>query len=481
MPQEYRQILKYVDQPGYTADLDCYLRYGGYEVLKQALALQPNTLPSGQTLSGPEQLRQEVMVSGLRGRGGAGFSCGLKWSFVDRKSGKPIYLICNADESEPGTFKDKQIIHKDPHQMLEGMIIASYANDVHLAYIYIRGEFAEGARMLNRVLKEARAKNFLGRNVLGSGYDLEIHVHRGAGAYICGEETGLIESLEGKRAYPRIKPPYFPAVLGLYLCPTIVNNVETLCAVKHIVALGGTQYAKLGTPNNTGTRIVSLSGHVRKPGYYEVEVGKVTIGELINDPAFGGGLHEGRKLKAVIPGGSSAKVFAAGEKFKLRRRSPDGKEREQEVDMLDLPYDFDSLIAAGSMSGSGAIIVLDDSADIVAALANIAEFYAHESCGQCTPCREGSLWMAKALDRLTHGEGRKSDADYLVRIADNIPGGRTICAFGEACAWPVQSFVGKFKEEFVARGAADDERRAGQGAGPTAEMKLAAQQFSLWG
>jgi NADH-quinone oxidoreductase subunit F len=481
MPQEYRQILRYVDQPGYAPDLDCYLRYGGYEVLKQALALEPKTLPSGQTLSGPEQLRQEVMVSGLRGRGGAGFSCGLKWSFVDRKSGKPIYLICNADESEPGTFKDKQIIHKDPHQMLEGMIIASYANDVHLAYIYIRGEFAEGARMLNRVLKEARAKNFLGRNVLGSGYDLEIHVHRGAGAYICGEETGLIESLEGKRAYPRIKPPYFPAVLGLYLCPTIVNNVETLCAVKHIVALGGTQYAKLGTPNNTGTRIVSLSGHVRKPGYYEVEVGKVTIGELINDPAFGGGLHEGRKLKAVIPGGSSAKVFAAGEKFKLRRRSPDGKEREQEVDMLDLPYDFDSLIAAGSMSGSGAIIVLDDSADIVAALANIAEFYAHESCGQCTPCREGSLWMAKALDRLTHGEGRKSDADYLVRIADNIPGGRTICAFGEACAWPVQSFVGKFKEEFVARGAADDERRAGQGAGPTAEMKLAAQQFSLWG
>jgi len=474
MPQEFRQILRYVDQPGYTAGLDCYLRYGGYEILKKALGLQPKTLPNGQTLSGPEQLRQEVMASGLRGRGGAGFSCGLKWSFVDRKSGKPIYLICNADESEPGTFKDKQIIHKDPHQMIEGMIIASYANDVHLAYIYIRGEFGEGARILNRALKEARAKNFLGRNILGSGYDLEIHVHRGAGAYICGEETGLIESLEGKRAYPRIKPPYFPAVLGLYLCPTIVNNVETLCAVKHIVALGGAQYAKLGTPNNTGTRIVSISGHVRKPGYYEVEVGKVTIGELINDPAFGGGLREGRKLKAVIPGGSSAKVFKAGERFKLRRRSLDGKDTEQEVDMLDLPYDFDSLIAAGSMSGSGAIIVLDDSADIVAALANLAEFYAHESCGQCTPCREGSLWMAKALHRLTHGEGRKGDADHLVRIADNIPGGRTICAFGEACSWPVQSFVGKFKEEFIARGAADEDRRSGQGAGPTGEMKLAA-------
>ena len=474
MPQEYRQILKYVDQPGYTPDLDCYLRSGGYEALRKALSLQPKTLPNGQTLGGPEQLRQEVMASGLRGRGGAGFSCGLKWSFVDRKSGKPIYLICNADESEPGTFKDKQIIYKDPHQMIEGMIIACYANDVHLAYIYIRGEFAEGARILNRALKEARAKNFLGGNILGSGYDLEIHVHRGAGAYICGEETGLIESLEGKRAYPRIKPPYFPAVLGLYLCPTIVNNVETLCAVRHIVAMGGAHYAKLGTPNNTGTRIVSISGHVRKPGYYEIEVGKATIGELINDPAFGGGLREGRKLKAVIPGGSSSKVLKAGEKYKLRRRSLDGKETEQEFDMLDLPYDFDSLIGAGSMSGSGAIIVLDDSADIVAALANISEFYAHESCGQCTPCREGSLWMAKALHRLTHGQGRKGDADYLARIADNIPGGRTVCAFGEACSWPVQSFVGKFKEEFAARGAADEERRSRQGAGPGTDVKIAA-------
>ncbi len=460
MPQEFRQILKYADQPGYRLDLDCYVRHGGYEALKKALNLPPRTLSDGRSVSGPEQIREEVRISGLRGRGGAGFSCGLKWSFVDRKSGKPIYLICNADESEPGTFKDKQIIYKDPHQMLEGMIIACYANDVHLAYIYIRGEFVEGAKILNRALKEARAKNFLGKNILGSGYDLDIWVHRGAGAYICGEETGLIESLEGKRAYPRIKPPYFPAVLGLYLCPTIVNNVETLCAVKHIVALGGAEYAKLGTSNNTGTRIVSISGHVKRPGYYEVEVGKATIGELINDPAFGGGLRDGRKLKAVIPGGSSAKVFKAGERFKLRRRGPDGKEAEQEVDMLDLPYDFDSLIAAGSMSGSGAIIVLDDSTDIVEALSNIAEFYAHESCGQCTPCREGSLWMAKALHRLAHGEGRNQDADYLVKIADNIPGGRTICAFGEACAWPVQSFVGKFKDEFVARGAADEERKA---------------------
>ena len=469
MPQEYRLILKHADEPGYTPDLECYVRHGGYEALKKALSIAPRTLPDGRVVGAPEQIRDDVKLSGLRGRGGAGFSCGLKWSFVDRKSGKPIYLICNADESEPGTFKDKQILYKDPHQMLEGMIIACYANDVHLAYIYIRGEFIEGAKILNRALKEARGKNFLGKNILGSGYDLEIHVHRGAGAYICGEETGLIESLEGKRAYPRIKPPYFPAVLGLYMCPTIVNNVETLCAVKHIVAMGGAQFAKLGTPNNTGTRIVSISGHVKRPGYYEVEIGKVTIGQLVNDPVFGGGLREGRKLKAIIPGGSSAKVFKAGERFKLKRKGPDGKEAEQELDMLDLPYDFDSLIAAGSMSGSGAIIVMDDSTDIVAALANISEFYAHESCGQCTPCREGSLWMSKALHRLTHGQGRASDAEYLVKIADNIPGGRTICAFGEACSWPVQSFIAKFKDEFVARGAADEARRAAKVERPIAQ------------
>ena len=468
-------ILKYAGQPGYTPDLQCYLRHGGYETLKKALGLPPKTLPDGRVVSGAERIRDEVMLSGLRGRGGAGFSCGLKWSFVDRKSGKPIYLICNADESEPGTFKDKQILYKDPHQMLEGMIIACYANEAHLAYIYIRGEFVEGARIVNRALQEARAQGFLGKNILGRGYDIEIYVHRGAGAYICGEETGLIESLEGRRAYPRIKPPYFPAVLGLYLCPTIVNNVETLCAVKHVVALGGAAYAKLGAPNNTGTRIVSISGQVRKPGCYEVEVGQVTLGELIHDAELGGGLREGRRLQAVIPGGSSAKVFKAGEKFKLKRKGPEGMDVEREVDMLDLPYDFDSLIAAGSMSGSGAIIVLDDSADIVAALANIAEFYAHESCGQCTPCREGSLWMAEALHRLTHGQGRKMDADYLIRIADNIPGGRTICAFGEACSWPVQSFVGKFKDAFAARGAADEQRKEGAKAtAPEPAMEVAA-------
>jgi NADH-quinone oxidoreductase subunit F len=471
MPQEYRLILKNIDQPGYTPDMDCYLRHGGYEVLKMALALPPKDLPDGKKISPKEQIRNEVKASGLRGRGGAGFSCGLKWSFVDRKSGKPIYLICNADESEPGTFKDRQIIHKDPHQLLEGMIISCFANDVRLAYIYIRGEMADGARLLNRALTEARARNFLGKNILGSGYDLEIHVHRGAGAYICGEETGLIESLEGKRAYPRIKPPYFPAVLGLYMCPTIVNNVETLATVKHILQMGGSEYAKLGAPNNTGTRIVSVSGHVKKPGYYEVEVGKATLGELIFHENFGGGLRDGRKLKAVIPGGSSAKVFKAGEKFKMKRKGQDGQMTTVDVDMLDLPYDFDSLQLAGSMSGSGAIIVMDDTTDIVSALANIADFYAHESCGQCTPCREGSLWLAKALRRMGGGHGRKQDADYLLNIAQNIQG-RTICAFGEACAWPVLSFVNKFRDEFEARGAADEARNAA--AGPSPQLKIAA-------
>jgi NADH-quinone oxidoreductase subunit F len=462
MPAEFRLILKHLDQPGYTPDIECYLKHGGYEMLKKALAIPPKDLADGKKQSGPEQIREDVKLSGLRGRGGAGFSCGLKWSFVDRRSSKPIYLICNADESEPGTFKDRQIIHKDPHQLIEGMAISCFANDVKLAYIYIRGEMPEGARILNQAIAEAKAKGFLGKNICGSGYELEIHVHRGAGAYICGEETGLIESLEGKRPYPRIKPPYFPAVLGLYMCPTIVNNVETLCHVKHIVAMGSAEYAKLGTPNNTGTRIVSLSGQVKRPGYYEIEVGKATLGELINDPAFGGGLRDGRQLKAIIPGGSSSKVLKAGEKFKLKRKV-DGKDVEQEVGVLDLPYDFDSLAQAGTMSGSSAIIVIDDSTDIVEALANLSEFYAHESCGQCTPCREGSLWMSKTLHRLTHGEGRAGDADYLVKIADNIPGGRTICAFGEACSWPVQSFVAKFKDDFVAKGKADEDKRAKEG------------------
>src|ERR1700761_2520114 len=320
---ERRLIFKNIDREGYTIDIDCYLKNDGYKDLKKAL-----------TMKGPD-IVTEVKTSGLRGRGGAGFSCGMKWSFIDpTKNTKPVYLICNADESEPGTFKDKQIIYKDPHQLIEGMTIACYANNVHLAYIYIRGEFTLGAKILEKAIAEAKEKNFLGKNICGTGYDLEVYIHRGAGAYICGEETGLIESLEGKRAYPRIKPPYFPAVLGLYMSPTIVNNVETLCNIKHIIAMGGAEYARLGRPNNTGTRVLCVSGDVQRPGYFEVEVGAVTMGQLIYEMA--GGLRPGRKLKAVIPGGSSAKVLRADERYKIKTKQPDGSTVEEEIGINDI-------------------------------------------------------------------------------------------------------------------------------------------------
>jgi NADH-quinone oxidoreductase subunit F len=434
-PREKRIIFKNIDRPGWTNDIGCYLHDGGYEELKKAFTMKP------------EQIVNEVKVSGLRGRGGAGFPCGVKWGFIRPGGTKPVYLICNADESEPGTFKDRYIIHQDPHQLLEGMIISCYAVNARLAYIYIRGEFPEGAKILERALAEAKAHGFLGRNILGSGFDLEIYVFRGAGAYICGEETGLIESMEGKRPYPRIKPPYFPAALGLYLCPTIVNNVETLCNVKHIVRIGGAEYAKMGKPNNTGTRLLCVSGDVQKPGYYEFEVGRITLGELINDIC--GGMKPGRTLKAVIPGGSSAKVMSAKDRYKIKTRQPDGTTIETEMGLEDIPIDFDTLAAAGSMAGSGGVIVMDDTRDMVWALNNINEFYAHESCGQCTPCREGSLWMKKMTERMLHGGGVEQDTDILKSVADNIAG-RTICAFGEACAWPTQSFVAKFRDEFVA-------------------------------
>jgi NADH-quinone oxidoreductase subunit F len=434
-PREKRIIFTHIDREGWTNDIDCYLRDGGYEDLKKAFGMKP------------EEIVNEVKTSGLRGRGGAGFGCGLKWSFIKPGGSKPVYLICNADESEPGTFKDRYIIYQDPHQLLEGMIISCFAVNARLAYIYIRGEFPEGAKILERAITEAKEKGFLGKNILGSGFDLEIYVHRGAGAYICGEETGLIESLEGKRPYPRIKPPYFPAVLGLYMCPTIVNNVETLCNVKHIVRIGGAEYAKMGKPNNTGTRLLCVSGDVQKPGYYEFEVGGVTMGELIHDIC--GGLKPGRTLKAVIPGGSSAKVLRAGERYKVKTKGADGAMVESEIGLEDIPMDFDTLAAVGSMAGSGGVIVMDDTRDMVWVLNNINEFYAHESCGQCTPCREGSLWMKKMTERMLHGGGLENDTNTLKTVADNIAG-RTICAFGEACAWPTQSFVAKFRDEFTA-------------------------------
>src|SRR5215510_14440049 len=302
-----KALTRYIDTPNLWK-LETYRSLGGYKTLEKVLREDQ-----------PDDIVTVVRDAGLRDRGGASFPTGVKWGFLP-KYNRPRYIVCNGDESEPGTFKDRLLIENDPHQVLEGLIISCYAVRASLAFIYLRGEFFLGAQRMQGAIDEAYAAGYLGNNILGSGMQLDVLLHRGAGAYICGEETGLIESLEGKRAYPRIKPPYFPAVLGLYMCPTIVNNVETLCAVKHIVAIGGTEFAKLGTPNNTGTRIVSVSGHVKRPGYYEVEVGKVTIGQLINDPEFGGGLRDGRKLKAVIPGGSSAKVFKAGEKFKIKRR-----------------------------------------------------------------------------------------------------------------------------------------------------------------
>ena len=429
-PREYRMIFRNVDREGWNPSLECYRREGGYETLRKALSMEPKAVT------------EEVKKSGLRGRGGAGFPTGLKWTFIPPNNTKPVYLICNADESEPGTFKDRYIIHQDPHQLIEGMIISCYAVGARLAYIYIREEFPEGARILEMALREARAANLLGTNILGSGFDLEIHVHRGAGAYICGEETGLIESLEGKRPYPRIKPPFFPAVLGLYMCPTIVNNVESLCHVKHIIERGGDEYAKLGTPRNNGTRILCVSGDVQRPGYFEVEVGKVTLGEVINDMC--GGLKPGRKLKAVIPGGSSAKVLRADEVFKIKKG-----DQTTEISLWDIPMDFDTMAACGSMAGSGGVIVIDDSRPVAWVLNNINTFYAHESCGQCTPCREGALWMRKITDRVVAGQAVPEDIDMLKTVADQIEG-KTICAFGEACSWPTQSFLLKFKDELVA-------------------------------
>ncbi len=428
---EYRLIFKNVDREGWNPSIECYLRDGGYEDLKKAFAMAP------------KEVTEEVKKSGLRGRGGAGFPTGMKWTFIPPNNTKPVYLICNGDESEPGTFKDRYILHQDPHQLVEGMVISAYAVGAKTAYIYIREEFPEAARIVECAIEEARAHNFLGKNVLGSGVDIEIFVHRGAGAYICGEETGLIESLEGKRPYPRIKPPYFPAVLGLYMCPTIVNNVESLCHVKHIIRMGGDEYSKLGVARNTGTRILCVSGDVKFPGYFEVEVGKVTMRELLYEMC--GGPKDGRSFKAVIPGGSSSKILKCDEVFKIK--NPDGT--TQDLDFWDIQMDFDTLAACGTMAGSGGVIVLDDSRKMSWVLNNLNAFYAHESCGQCTPCREGSTWMKKISDRLVEGTASPSDIETLESVAYQIDG-RTICAFGEASSWPVEAIVGKFRDELLA-------------------------------
>ncbi len=404
-PLEKRILLANMSKPGYTGSLTDYERTGGYRALQKALTMKPDDIVA------------EVKNSEIRGRGGAGFPCGMKWSFLTKGTGKPTYLVCNADESEPGTFKDRQLINYDPHQLIEGILISCYATGAKVAYIYIRGEMPQGAKILLNAIEEARAKGYVGKGI-------EIYVHRGAGAYICGEETGLIESLEGKRAYPRIKPP-FPAVVGLFGCPTVVNNVETLANVPHIINNGAAWYKAMGVPGSTGTRLVCVSGPVKRPGYYEFEMGKLTMRQLIFEVC--GGLKDGRTLKGVIPGGSSMPVLKA--------------------ENIDVPLDFESLRKAGTMAGSGGIIVLDDSVNIVGATLNVAQFYAHESCGQCTPCREGTLWMEKMLHRMHAGHGRPEDVDLLWDVADNIDG-KTICPLGEAAAWPVKAFVTKYRSEF---------------------------------
>jgi NADH-quinone oxidoreductase subunit F len=433
-PRERRIIFGNLSVPGYDGSLSSYRARGGYSALEKALKMPP------------ADIVQAVKVSNLRGRGGAGFPCGAKWSFIRRDDGKPHYLVVNGDESEPGTFKDRYVLHGDPHQLLEGIAISAYATNCNLCYIYIRCEFPHAARIVWKAIEDATTAGYLGKNILGSGFDCEVFVHQGAGAYICGEETSLLESLEGKRPYPRIKPPYFPAVLGLYMKPTIVNNVETICHVRHILDIGAEEYARMGTPGDGGTRTLCVSGDVMRPGFYELPAGAVTLGELLLDIC--GGFRPGRKLKAVIPGGSSAKVLRGDETFRMKIKGADGVVSEKEVGVMDLVMDASTLAAAGTMVGSGGVMVMDDSRDMVWALNNLNQFYAHESCGQCTPCREGSLWMSKITTRMLEGGAQASDPTTLRSVADNIAG-RTICAFGEACSWPTQSFLEKFPEEFA--------------------------------
>jgi NADH-quinone oxidoreductase subunit F len=392
-----------------------YLAAGGYEGLRKALAMPPDAVT------------KEVADSELRGRGGAGFPTGRKWGFVPKDHPGPRYLICNADESEPGTFKDREIMEFDPHMVIEGIAIASYAIRANTAYIYIRGEFVRWTKILEAALGEARAKGFVGKNILGSGFDLDVWVHRGAGAYICGEETALLESLEGKRGFPRLKPP-FPAVVGVFGMPTVVNNVETLACVPHIITRGAHWFASIGRPRNTGPKLFSVSGHVNKPGVYELPLG-VTFREIIFEHC--GGIRGGRKLKAFFPGGSSAPIMTAAE--------------------VDVQADFDACAQAGTMLGSGGVIVLDDTVDMVEVADNVARFYAHESCGQCTPCREGADWCVDILDRMLAGHARAADPETLLRICRFSSNGMTICPLGDAFALPISSIVNKFAGEFEKR------------------------------
>jgi NADH-quinone oxidoreductase subunit F len=392
--------------------LDVYRQTGGYRALEKALKEMT-----------PEQVIDEVKKSALRGRGGAGFSAGMKWSFVPRDLPKPKYVVVNADESEPGTFKDRPIMEKDPHAMIEGALIAAYAIGAHTAFVYIRGEYWYLKVRLEAAIAEARARGYVGRNILGAGFDCDIVVHPGAGAYICGEETALLESLEGKRGYPRIKPP-FPAVVGLYGCPTVINNVETLASVPPIILKGGDWFRQLGTEKSGGTRLFAVSGHVARPGVYERPLG-YPLKQLIQDC---GGVRNGKKLKAVIPGGTSAPILTA-----------------EEAETITL--DFEALAAVGSMLGSGGVIVMDEDTDIVQTTYRCIKFYAHESCGWCVPCREGTHWLVKIFQRLMRGGGTEKDIEMLVELSDNIFG-RSHCPLGDAAAWAVAPAVKKFRADF---------------------------------
>lgn len=404
---------------------DVYRREGGYRSVEKALKSMT-----------PDEVTEEVKKSGLRGRGGAGFPTGMKWSFLAKPEGVARYLVVNADESEPGTFKDRYLMEFIPHLLVEGIITSSYALGANTAYIYIRGEYAWIPEILEQAIAEARNNGWLGNNILGTGYNLEVYVQRGAGAYICGEETALIESLEGKRGNPRIKPP-FPAVKGLYDCPTVVNNVETICAVVPIINDGGDEYAKIGVGRSTGTKLMSACGNIRKPGVYEIDM-TISVEEFIFSDEYCGGIANGKRLKACIPGGSSVPILPAN----LLLKTAKGETRYMHYESLS-----DGGFATGSMMGSGGFIVLDEDQCIVKNTYTLARFYRHESCGQCSPCREGTGWMEKILWNIDNGKGKMSDIDLLFEIQSRIEG-NTICPLGDAAAWPVAAAIRHFRDEF---------------------------------
>jgi NADH-quinone oxidoreductase subunit F len=417
-------LLTYDHIPGINT-LEVYRQHNGYKSLEKAL----------KTMK-PDDVVEEVKKSGLRGRGGAGFPTGMKWSFLAKPEGVPRHLVCNADESEPGTFKDRYLMERIPHLVLEGMIVSSYALGASTSYIYVRGEYYYIIKILQNAIKEAYAAGLLGKNILGSGYDLDLYVQPGGGAYICGEETALLESLEGKRGNPRLKPP-FPAVAGLWGRPTVVNNVETIAAVVPIVNEGGAAYAKIGIGKSTGTKLISASGHINKPGVYEIELG-LPVEEFIYSDAYCGGIRNGKKLKAVVAGGSSVPILPT----ELILKTAKGEPRLMTYESLS-----DGGFATGTMLGSGGFIAMDEDTSIVKNLFTFARFYHHESCGQCSPCREGTGWMEKILQKFIDGKATMKDIDLLWDVQSKIEG-KTICPLGEAAAWPVAAAIRHFRHEF---------------------------------